>query len=100
MSNTITSTPTLAHVNALAERQAKAATASSDAAALAAAEWCRQLRGNVYQLIAANRHGVVREEVVQAFPVGELVDTILAALIADHEVVERGGVFSVPQVAA
>lgn len=96
----VTTLATAGYMKGEAERQAVAAVNAQNTAVIAAAELVRQMRIGVYQHIAANRHGLIREEVAEAFPAGELVDVLLAALVSDGEVVERGGVFTVPQVAA
>lgn len=100
MNRSVTPMYTASDARREAERQTAAIAANHDTAVVAAAELMRQMRVGVYQHIASHRHGVVREEVLQAFPAGELVDVLLAALVQDGAVVERGGVFSIPQVAA
>ncbi len=98
--NTITSAPTLAHVTGLAERQAKAATAAHDVAAVAMAELCRQAKGALYNAVAASRHGIVEEEAAAVIDSAELARALLAALVQDGEVEHRQGVYRLPRGAA
>ncbi len=74
--------------------------ASHDNAAEALAVMTSGLKHSVYNAIAESRHGLVEEEVMQAFDLGDLTRTVLAALLTDGAVVEYQGVYSVPQVAA
>ena len=92
---TVTTAPTLAHVNALAERQGKAASAAHDHAAVALAELARQARGHLYRAIASARHGLVLEECAQAINCEELARTLLQAMQADGEIREYQGIYSV-----
>ena len=94
MNSSVTPAPTLAYFNEQAERRGGASAAAADAGAVAVAELVRQVRVGVYRHIEASRYGCVREEVEQAFPVGEIVDTVLAALLADGAITERGGVYA------
>ena len=100
MTTSVTPAPTLAYMTKEADRRAAAVAQAHDQGAVAAAELMRQMRVGVYQHIASHRHGVVREEVLQAFPAGELVDVLLAALLADGAITERGGVYAVMPGAA
>lgn len=94
MNSSVTPMPTKATMAAEAERLAANANAH-DVAAVALAEMARQAKGAIYRAIAESRHGLVEEEAIGVIQAGELGRALLAALVADGEVVERGGVYAV-----
>lgn len=94
MTSSITAMPTASLLKAQADRQAQAVAGSHDTAAVAYAELCRQSRVRLFEAIARSRHGLVREECLAAIPAEGLVDVLLAALVQDGAITERGGVYA------
>jgi len=92
--------PTRSAIQAEATQRTAASAAAHDAAAVAVATMTAGLKRSVYNVIAEARHGLVEEEVMQAFELGELARTVLAALLADGAITERGGVYAVMPGAA
>ncbi len=97
--STITPLASASYTKAEADRRTAASAASHDTAAIAYAELCRQSRVRLFEAIAQSR-GLVREECLAAIPAEGLVDVLLAALVADGAIVERGGVYAVMPGAA
>lgn len=98
--SSITAAPTLAYFNEQAERETRARAGASDQAAVALAAMTAGLKCAVFNAVAESRYGLVEEEVIRIVEGGDLARALLAALVQDGAVVERGGVFSIPQVAA
>lgn len=97
----VTPMPTAGYLKAEAARETAARVAAQDTAAVAQAEAFRYARAGVYNLCAADRYGATREQVVAAFNNdAALVDVLLSALVADGDLIQRGALFSIPQVAA
>ena len=100
MNSSITPMPTRQHAATEADRRTAASAASHDAAAVAMATMTAGLKCSVYNAIAESRHGLVEEEVTQAFDLGDLTRAVLSALVQDGAVVEYQGVYILPRTAA